>query len=218
MKPVTVLTGVLMTFVGGSLDAYTFVGHGVFATAQTGNVVLLAIGIVDGRAPWQYLWPILAFLAAVMAVQRVKDVSDERRAYRARGAVLGLEVVLLIAVGFVPHAAASEWITVPLAVLAGIQLGLFRAMTDLGFVSVASTGNLMRLVEAAYGAVRTRTRKSLRVFLIGALVVAAFVAGAVFGAVVTGFAHTQAIWAVAAVQAVVFVVYLVESSARPSDR
>ena len=35
----------LLAGVGGFLDAYTFVGyHGVFANAQTGNIVLLGVG------------------------------------------------------------------------------------------------------------------------------------------------------------------------------
>jgi hypothetical protein len=39
----TLLVGVLLTAVGGFLDAYTFVSHAVFANAQTGNVVLFGI-------------------------------------------------------------------------------------------------------------------------------------------------------------------------------
>lgn len=45
---ITLVTAALMTFVGGTLDAATFLGHGVFATAQTGNVVLLVIALVTG--------------------------------------------------------------------------------------------------------------------------------------------------------------------------
>ena len=40
----------LLALAGGFLDAFTFVGHGgVFANAQTGNVVLLAVGAATGH-------------------------------------------------------------------------------------------------------------------------------------------------------------------------
>jgi uncharacterized protein DUF1275 len=42
-RPETLPTGLLLAGAGGFLDAYTFIGRGgVFANAQTGNIVLLA--------------------------------------------------------------------------------------------------------------------------------------------------------------------------------
>jgi uncharacterized membrane protein YoaK (UPF0700 family) len=58
------LVGALLTFVGGFLDAYTFVGHAVFANAQTGNVVLF--GVETASRHWHAallrLIPIAAFV------------------------------------------------------------------------------------------------------------------------------------------------------------
>ena len=43
-RPENLSTGLLLAGAGGFLDAYTFVGRGgVFANAQTGNIVLLAV-------------------------------------------------------------------------------------------------------------------------------------------------------------------------------
>jgi hypothetical protein len=43
-RPDTLPTGLLLACAGGFLDAYTFVGRGgVFANAQTGNIVLLGV-------------------------------------------------------------------------------------------------------------------------------------------------------------------------------
>ena len=47
--------GILLAIVGGFLDAYTFVGRGgVFANAQTGNVVLMGIEAAKGEWDRQY--------------------------------------------------------------------------------------------------------------------------------------------------------------------
>ena len=50
--------GFCLCFVGGFLDAYTYVSRGgVFANAQTGNLVLLALGFArgDGLSALRYL-------------------------------------------------------------------------------------------------------------------------------------------------------------------
>jgi uncharacterized membrane protein YoaK (UPF0700 family) len=61
-RPEAVPVGFLLSAVGGYLDAYTYVGHGgVFANAQTGNVVLLAVAV--------------AFVAALQ-VSTFKKVGD----------------------------------------------------------------------------------------------------------------------------------------------
>ena len=64
----------LLALSGGLLDAYTYLCRGgVFANAQTGNMVLLAIRAAEGK--WQeagrYLIPILAFAACVMVAETV---------------------------------------------------------------------------------------------------------------------------------------------------
>ena len=46
----TLYIGACLTFVGGFLDAYTYILRGgVFANAQTGNLVLFGVNITQGR-------------------------------------------------------------------------------------------------------------------------------------------------------------------------
>jgi uncharacterized membrane protein YoaK (UPF0700 family) len=213
MKPVSLPTAALMTFVGGTLDAYTFITHGVFATAQTGNVVLLLVGIVGGSDAIKYVWPILAFTVAVMVVQPVKHIGSPRHAHTAAALVLASEIVILVGVGFVPASSASEWIAVPLSALAGLQLGLFRSVRNASFASIATTGNLMRLAEAGYAATVDRNRTALRTFGICASIVIAFGAGALAGGALTELFHTTAIWFSAIAQGGVLALYAAQRPA-----
>jgi uncharacterized membrane protein YoaK (UPF0700 family) len=206
-----------MTFVGGTLDAYTFITHGVFATAQTGNVVLLLVGIVGGSGAAKYAWPILAFTLAVMVVQPIKHIASPRRAHAAAAVVLACEIVILVGVGFVPASGASEWIAVPLSALAGLQLGLFRSVRNASFASIATTGNLMRLAEAGYAVAVGRNRAALRTFAVCASIVIAFGAGALTGAVLTQAFHSTAIWFSALAQAGVLVLYALPAVANRSE-
>ena len=63
------IVGVLLAIAGGYLDVYTYVCRGgVFANAQTGNIVLLGISVADGNWDriWFYTFPILAFMAGIL--------------------------------------------------------------------------------------------------------------------------------------------------------
>ena len=70
----TLLTGILLALVGGFLDAYTYLFRGgVFANAQTGNMVLLAVYTAKGDflKGVYYLIPIVAFFFGVLATECV---------------------------------------------------------------------------------------------------------------------------------------------------
>ena len=80
----------LLALSGGLLDAYTYLCRGgVFANAQTGNMVLLAIRAAEGK--WQeagrYLIPILAFAAGVMVAETVKRLHRSAGAFHWRHTV-----------------------------------------------------------------------------------------------------------------------------------
>ena len=66
----------LLALAGGLLDAYTYLCRGgVFANAQTGNMVLLAIRAAEGnwRGAGHYLVPVAAFAAGVLVTEALKE-------------------------------------------------------------------------------------------------------------------------------------------------
>lgn len=97
--PERLWVGMTLAGVGGFLAAHTYVRHGVFATARTGNVVLLAVDAADGR--WQqnvqHLRPILAFLAGVAYAGTVARPAV-RRLRRPTPVVLTGEILVLLLV------------------------------------------------------------------------------------------------------------------------
>lgn len=73
----SVKLGILLAIVGGFLDTYTFIGRGgVFANAQTGNVVL--VGIEAATGDWEqamfHAVPILAFIVGVVVAEMIKNL------------------------------------------------------------------------------------------------------------------------------------------------
>lgn len=96
---------------GGFLDAYTYLLRGgVFANAQTGNMVLMALYAArrDGRA-FYYLLPIAAFLAGVIVTEWLKARLTNAQHIAWQHVVLLAEAILVFAVGFVPRSVRTLW-------------------------------------------------------------------------------------------------------------
>jgi uncharacterized membrane protein YoaK (UPF0700 family) len=90
---------VLLSVANGFVDAFTYVAHGgVFAYAQSGNVILLGVSLAHpGRGQaWGHLWPILAFIVGVLAARRLGAVTRWRD---PRPVVLAFQVVVLLLLG-----------------------------------------------------------------------------------------------------------------------
>lgn len=122
----------------------------------------------------------------------------------------GYPIGVLAAFGLIPAAAPHSLITVPISFLARMQIGLFRSVGDLTYVPVATTGNLMRLVEAGYDGIVEKdmaARKASRVY---AALIGAFACGAVGGAFATRAWGLHAIWVPAGCLAVTLLLFLID--------
>ena len=179
---------VLLMCTSGFLDAYTYMARGgVFANAQTGNVILGAIDLSAGS--WgdalRHLWPILAFAVGVALAASLKTAADGRYARTAGPATLAASVVVLVVAATLPTSVPSTLVILPITVVSAMQLELFRSIGDLSYAPIATTGNLMRLVESGHAQLRHRDETSRRALGTYLSVFAAFTSGAIAGAVAT---------------------------------
>ena len=143
----------LLTVTNGFMDAHTYyVRGGVFANVQTGNVIFFAIDASERKvaAAMAHVWPILAFIVGVALAAHIKSGRVERLVPHPLRWTMTVQVVALAVIGFVPVTVAHSYVTVPIAFLAALQMGLFRNIGDLAYLPVATTGNLMRFVESGY--------------------------------------------------------------------
>ncbi|TQF74748.1 DUF1275 domain-containing protein [Rhodococcus spelaei] len=203
----------LLTVASGFLDAYTYVSRGgVFANAQTGNVILMGIDLSDRH--WQsalaHVWPILAFLVGVAFANLLKSARAERVVRYPIRLAVAAQVVVLVAVGFVPASVPDALVTVPIAFVAAMQIGLFRTVGTLSYIAIATTGNLMRLTEAAYAGLVDRDRDARRSVAVYAAIIASFAVGAVVGAVCTRAVGGPAAWIPAGLLGAALVLFFVD--------
>lgn len=212
----TLWFALLLTVSNGFLDAHTYYARGhVFANVQTGNVIFFALDISERHvaAAMAHVWPILAFIAGVSVAAHIKSGRAERYLPHPLRWTMAIQVVALVIIGFVPSSVPHSYVNVPISFLAAVQIGLFRNIGDLAYLPVATTGNLMRFVEAGYDGLVDRKPGALRAWGVYASLIGAFAAGAVVGALLSRAWDVHAIWVAAGILAVTLVLFIVDRDA-----
>lgn len=113
--------GLLLAVAGGYLDVYTYISRGgVFANAQTGNIVLLGIHIAQHNFEkiTTYTLPILAFMVGVMITEIVKLNFRYSTKIHWRQIVIALEILVLLAVSFVPEGICNDLVNASVSFVA----------------------------------------------------------------------------------------------------
>lgn len=192
--------GILLAIVGGFLDAYTYVGWGgIFANAQTGNIVLVSIELSKGQ--WMqallHMPPILAFIVGVVVAESIKKSPPKLFIKDSVRTILLLEIIVLFIIGFVPTTVPNSFVTVTISFVSSVQISTFRKLHDYPYSTTMSTGNLYSASQAAYVAVVNKDRKSALKALEYFTIIFSFVLGAFLGGLTTSSIGVKAIWGAA---------------------
>ena len=212
----TLRFAVLLTFVGGFMDAYTYVSRdGVFANAQTGNVILLGIDLAERRwgSALAHCWPILAFVVGIVVAHVLETARLAKTFAHPIRLAMVAQIGVLIVVAALPASFPDPLVTLPVAFVAAIQLGLFRTVGSLNYITIATTGNLMRVTEALYGRFVEHDDEKRKPAGVYGAIVASFAGGAVVGAVLTGWLGTWAALVAAGVLSVAFALFFIDDIA-----
>ena len=198
--------GALLAVGGGFLDAYTYVCRGgVFANAQTGNMVLLGLHVVRGE--WMkavtYLIPVLAFALGVVLTEIFRAKYGSTRLHWRQLVVL-FEALLLVLVAFLPLGTGDMTANVLVSFVCAVQVETFRKMKSGAYATTMCTGNLRSGTELFVQAVRKRDRQLAKRGLAYYGIILVFIIGAGIGVLLT---ETLGPWAVLTVAGVLVGVF-----------
>ena len=74
--------GLLLTFIGGMMDSYTYIRYSAFASAQTGNIILAIFKPTIGSGAWVWekknAFPPLFFFIGILYAKFMIDYSKRR--------------------------------------------------------------------------------------------------------------------------------------------
>ncbi len=187
----------VLALVGGYLDIYTYLLRGgVFANAQTGNMVLFAANLAErnwSRAGY-YLIPIAAFSAGVFMTNLLKRRFSGKSGIIFEQVVLLIEAALLLGIGFLPLTVPDAFVNVTISFICSIQVNTFRKVRNVPYASTMCTGNLRSGTEKLYVYFAEKDRKALESAVHYFGIIALFIAGAVLGAIAAEVWGTKSIW------------------------
>ncbi len=180
--------GALLAFAGGFFDSYTYIARGgVFANAQTGNMILLAMQLVQGHFyhALYYLIPIFAFVSGIFLDEYIKRHFPQNHRLHWRQIVLLIEIVILVIVAFIPLGKGDILANVLISFICSMQVQSFRSVHGLPYATTMCTGNLRsgthQLVQLVFEKDHSAKKKALLYFS----VILIFISGAAVGAKVT---------------------------------
>lgn len=183
--------GALLAVAGGFFDAYTYLCRGgVFANAQTGNIVLLGLELAERE--WlralAYLAPILAFALGVVVAEVVKRRGKARQAGGAgmhwRQVIVLAEIVLLAVAAFLPQRMDMAD-NILISFVCAMQVEAFRKVRGSAFATTMCTGNLRSGTEQLVIWRQTGDANAARKARHYYCIILFFILGAALGAVCT---------------------------------
>lgn len=197
----TYLTGAILAVVGGYLDAYTYISRGgVFANAQTGNIVLLGVNIAKGNflQALFYLVPIAAFILGIIVSEWVRKKTANSLHIHWRQYIIFLEIVIVAIVAFLPSTNNNTYIfdivsNILISFVCSLQVQSFRKINGIVCATTMCTGNLRSATECIVHYWNTKDKKLLKNGLKYYGIVFFFIIGAVISAFVTNIIAEKSI-------------------------
>ena len=185
-----------LAMVSGFLETYTYLlKGGVFANAQTGNILLFAVAISEGRPAdsLRYLLPVVSFALGIALAAAMRTRFGHMSRLHWRQLTLLVEILILFGVSFFP-AGQHLWANSLTSLACGIQVQAFRKIEGNGIATTMCIGNLRSGMDAlvAFGHSHDKNAlwKSLHYFAI----IFIFALGAGIGTQCVGIFGERTIW------------------------
>lgn len=200
------ILAMVLSFLGGIMDGYSYaVRGGVFATGQTGNLVLVGFGFMNGDPlrSLKALVPIISFWFGIFGAQHLLHKMEQSGKWRGQDhwkyTVLMAEAVLLLVMGAIPGSVLDLIPNTLISFMAAMQFCCFRQFGDnSAYASVFCTGNMRSCAEMFYQGLVLKNPASLRKAFQYSGIIICFLAGAVFVMAASRYWGVRSIWAGAA--------------------
>ena len=186
----------LLTMVGGFFDAYTFVNcNGIFANAQTGNLIFVGIDLIEGnfREVLHYSIPILSFVVGVLVSKCIETKYKELSIFKHIYILLLIQFFMLFVILIKYKYFGLDIRPIVISFICAIQFDGFRKVNNLVFASVFCTGNLRSMSEHLYKFFVLKKKESKIPLLIYFTVISVFLTGVILGAAMSKYYLNKAI-------------------------
>ncbi|MDX8046201.1 YoaK family protein [Gracilibacillus sp. S3-1-1] len=191
----TILT-IFSTFLMGFIDAFTFITQeGLFASAQTGNVVMMAAKLFAGN-PLDALINVSSFVGFSVGAFLAQGVIERLKEYgwKKYRIYLFIQMIFLLVIAIIQQHIGSVIIGFMLGLLAGYELTVFRKIKSTNINNGIMTGNTKNLMNNLYLAIFNKDKAALHTFSTLLLGIGIFILGVGTGTIVLFFGEQLNLW------------------------
>ena len=212
----TFTIGAILAIAGGYLDAYTYIARGgVFANAQTGNIVLLGVKLMEGDflKALTYFIPIFAFVLGVFVAEYIKKFGNSRHLHW-RQIIILIEILVVTAAAFMPNGERGfktndMIVNIAISFLCSLQVQSFRKVHGIACVTTMCTGNMRSFADNLVHYTDTKDKQSLKNAMKYFLINFFFIVGAIISAFLTNiFKELSIIFCVGGLLAVFILMFI----------
>ena len=177
---ISFLVGIFLALSGGFMDAYSYIGRGgVFANAQTGNMVLLGIHLSQGNFSQSLIYavPICMFIVGI-ALAEIFRVFERSISWQHISLVVEIVAFLVVS-----HLGDDRdlFANVLISFVCGIQFESFRRIHGNAMTTTVCMGNIRTATQLFIEAAETKNTQKLKNGFIYLFITICFVLGAVIG-------------------------------------
>jgi uncharacterized membrane protein YoaK (UPF0700 family) len=189
--------GLVLALVGGFMDAYTYINHGnVFATGQTGNLVLIGIRFAAKNYYGAMLAfvPIIFFILGVFSYEHLKNRLKMEKKKNWQCYILFFEIVIFYLVGLLPLTIPNMVANAFISFASALQFCSFRTLVDGPYATVFCTGNIRSSVELFYKGFVQKDKVAFLSARRYSYIILFFLFGGTIAAVLSNYLLGKTIW------------------------
>ena len=175
--------GIFLALSGGFMDAYSYINRGkVFANAETGNIILMALKVCEGKffEAVNYLIPIISFAVGVAICEIIKYRKERINMIHWRQILVLFEILAFIVVGFLPQEMNRVANSI-ISMISGIQFATFPKIRGTAMATTMCTGNRKTGTQNMYRGIKTGDKSAIEKGLYYYVCILVFILGTTVG-------------------------------------
>lgn len=191
-----IIFAMLLTLSGGFFDSYTFVNcNGIFANAQTGNLIFIGLEIAQGEyhRALRYVPSIASFVLGVIFNKYITNKIKNIKISNYINISLLIQIFVLVLIYVIPNIYIFDIRPWGISFTCAMQFDSFRRVNSVPFASVFCTGNLRSMSEHLFRYFYNKENLSKINALTYIIIISVFLLGVIIGGVLSSILHQHAI-------------------------
>ena len=188
----------LLTVAGGMMGLYTYNLRGeVFCNAQTGNIVKMAAELGSGNFSrgLYYLIPFAAYILGTILSEVLPEKVRRTHFIRWDTLLVGIEIVVLFLIGFVPFTWPDQIVQVIINFLCAMQFNTFRQAEGIPMATTFLTNHVRQVGITIAKIIQHREHEEARAKMMKHIkIILAFMFGGAVVTALSSYLQERTIW------------------------